>query len=679
MSWSPLALFRRLFPTQKRPNVGKPRSRLRGVGLDPKMDHSEGDTVSRYPPWDKGIPMRSVDAIIAAQRDRIDRVYRTAGVAPQTFDELYMPVIENVASYIHLLPATSDSYYRGTGGLFRFAIDMGLNTLQSAQAAVFPVGGGIERRHAMLPKWALASFIAGMCCQAYRTINAMVVITADGRQWAPLLEGLYPWAVAEEVDTYFVRWIDDVQVGGAQASAAYILGRVVPAEILSWLAEDNNVVVPTMTAAVTGVESYVSENPITRLVAPMVTRVIEEDLRQMAINYGHLVIGSHLEPYLLDAMRQLIRQGKWSVNSTMMPMVWVGREGTFVHWQTAARDMASLLTRQSFTGIPRDPETLADLLIKAGITEPKSSSERYWTILLPNMEALDGMLKLKTRNQIFPPGYNLEQFDGVVLTTQAAAGAVKVAASLATDPSPAPVEAQGEKSKAPPKANRIKSEKSKIEPGSQPSAERGAPIGNLDDMGATPKTTRAGKVQQKAPDAIDGAEGGKAARVDAGQNQHSLFEADEPPPITEVPDSYAAAEGVIAAEVPRAKPNVPEKSSATAERNLNATSAASMLASLSEQSAFLLGEILRNYQSKTNTGTVQILPNGFGIDHRELTAYGIAPGELINELTNKHWLYKDLNRPSKRLHAVEVDGSTGQYLIIKPDVATALGVAMGEG
>lgn len=659
MSWSPLALFRRLFLTQKRPNVGKPRSRLRGVGLDPKMEHSEGDTVSRYPPWDKGIPMRSVDAIIAAQRDRIDRVYRTAGVAPLTFDELYMPVIENVASYIHLLPATSDSYYRGTGGLFRFAIDMGLNTLQSAQAAVFPVGGGIERRHAMLPKWALASFIAGMCCQAYRTINAMVVITADGRQWAPLLEGLYPWAMAEEVDTYFVRWIDDVQVGGAQASAAYILGRVVPAEILSWLAEDNNVVVPTMTAAVTGVESYVSENPITRLVAPMVTRVIEEDLRQMAINYGHLVIGSHLEPYLLDAMRQLIRQGKWSVNSTMMPMVWVGREGTFVHWQTAARDMASLLTRQSFTGIPRDPETLADLLIKAGITEPKSSTERYWTILLPNMEALDGMLKLKTRNQIFPPGYNLEQFDGVILTAQAAAGAAKVAASGASEPSPAPVEAQGEKGKAPPKANRIKSEKVKTEPRSQPSAEQVAPI--------------------VSPDAIDSAGEGKAARVGAGQNQHSLFEADEPPPITEVPDSYAAGESAIAEEVPRAKPNVPEKQSSTAERNLNATSSASMLASLSEQSAFLLGEILRNYQSKTSTGTVQILPNGFGIDHRELTAYGIAPGELINELTNKHWLYKDLNRPSKRLHAVEVDGSTGQYLIIKPDVATALGVAMGEG
>ncbi|MBK6639116.1 MAG: TraI domain-containing protein [Rhodocyclaceae bacterium] len=74
-------------------------------------------------------------------------------------------------------PATSTTYFRGTGGLFRFSLEMALNSLQSANAAVFPATGGVERRYVMTPKWQLATFLAGLCCQNYRTINSMVVMT----------------------------------------------------------------------------------------------------------------------------------------------------------------------------------------------------------------------------------------------------------------------------------------------------------------------------------------------------------------------------------------------------------------------------------------------------------------------------------------------------------------------
>ena len=299
---------------------------------------------------------------------------------------------------MHLLPATSTTYFRGTGGLFRMSLEIALNSLQSANAAVFPTGGGVERRFFMLPKWTLACFLAGLCSQNYRTVNSMAVLTRSNAQWSPLLDSLYEWCASEAADVYFVRWMEDVQVRGAQASAAYSISQVVPHDVLQYLASDNNQVVPAMTAAVAGVDTNTSENPISRLVAPVITRVIEDDLKRSATNYGHLVIGAHLEMHLLDAMRRLVKTGKWIANNAASGgRLWVGQEGVFVDWQVAAGDIATLLARDSFAGIPKDPDTLADLLVSASLLQLTKEGGRYWTIAIPvSMESKEGMVKLRT-------------------------------------------------------------------------------------------------------------------------------------------------------------------------------------------------------------------------------------------------------------------------------------------
>jgi conjugal transfer pilus assembly protein TraI len=289
----------------------------RGTGLDVYQgDEDPGDyAITRYPPFDKGIPVIEIDKILHSQQELVDRIFRTAGVSRADFDKLCRPSIINLARHVHLLPATSTTYFRGTGGLFRMSLEIALNSLQSANAAVFPTGGGVERRFFMQPKWTLGTFLAGLCSQNYRTVNMMAVMTRENAQWTPLLSPLYDWCVSQKTDVYFVRWMEDNHVHGAQASAAYSISQVVPHEVLQYLASDNNQVVPSMTAAIAGVEMNTSENPIGRLVAPIITRVIEDDLKRSATNYGHLVIGAHLEMHLLDAMRRLVRGGKWIANN----------------------------------------------------------------------------------------------------------------------------------------------------------------------------------------------------------------------------------------------------------------------------------------------------------------------------------------------------------------------------
>jgi conjugal transfer pilus assembly protein TraI len=394
-----------------------PIQEARGDGLDVYIgDDDTGDfAITRYPPFDKGIPVVGVEKLLQSQQELVVRIFRTAGVSREDFEKYYQPSIRNLARHVHLLPATSTTYFRGTGGLFRMNLEIALNSLQSANAAVFPASGGVERRFSMQPKWNLATFLAGLCSQNYRTVNSMAVLTQDSAQWTPLLDHLLDWCEEQDAKVYFVRWMEDLQVHGAQASASYSISKIVSREVLQYLAADNNQVVQAMTAAIAGVETNASENPISRLVAPVITRVIEDDLKRSATNYGHLVIGAHLEPHLVDAMRRLVRGGKWIANNIPSGgRVWVGQEGVFIDWSSAAGDISNLLARDQFAGIPKDPDTLADLLVSANLLELNNRGGRYWTIALPGtLEAKDGMVKIKQGEVIFPQGFDLEPFKNV--------------------------------------------------------------------------------------------------------------------------------------------------------------------------------------------------------------------------------------------------------------------------
>ncbi len=644
-----LSLIKRIWgrsaTSPQTPVTNQPIVASRGTGLDVfPTDEDPGDyAITRYPPFDTGIRVVAIDKLVQSQQELLDRIFRTAGVSRGDFQKLYFPAIENLARHVHLLPATSTTYFRGTGGLFRMSMEIALNSLQSANAAVFPATGGVERRHFMQPKWTLATFLAGLCSQNYRTVNSMAVMTRSNAQWTPLLDHLYDWCVGRKEDVYFVRWMEDLQVHGAQASAAYSISRVVPHEVLQYLASDNNQVVPAMTAAIAGVETNASENPISRLVAPVITRVIEDDLKRSASNYGHLVIGAHLEPHLVDAMRRLVRGGKWIANNQMSGgRVWVGQEGVFIDWPPAAGDISNLLARDAFAGIPKDPDTLADLLVSASLLELNSRGGRYWTIALPGtFEAKEGMVKLKQGEVIFPQGFDFDPYRNVQLTlTQTPA---------APAPVPAPVPKPAAQSPAP-TAQTAATEKA-------PAAEsKPQPVSQTNDI-------------PSAPAAKERAQNGQA-----GQPSHEHKKSSEKP--KQGPQKQRSAEKVTQEEIPELNTTEPSgDDDSPLGADLGPTTE-KLLGSLKRSNAWLLNEVIHSYRASTLSGVVAALPYGFGISHEELNRHGMPVMDLLEELGLKSWLWQDKTRASRRIHPVEVDGKTHRMIILKPDVASGLGFDM---
>lgn len=600
--------------------------------------------ITRYPPFDKGIPLIEIDTLILSQADLITRIFRTAGVSREDFNERFEPPIRNLARHIHLLPATSTTYFRGTGGLFRMSLEVALNSLQSANGSVFPISGGVERRFFIQPKWSLAIFLAGLCSQNYRTLNSMVVISRENDQWAPLISHLYDWAKEKSIGRYHVRWLEDSPVCGAKASGAYSINHIVPAEVLQYLASDNNQIFQAMTASIAGVETNASENPVTRIVAPIITRVIEEDLNRSATNYGHLVIGTHLEPHLVDAMRRLVRDGKWTPNQPG-GRVWIGREGIFIDWLEAASDISQVLSKDSFAGVPKDPDTLASLLVNAGLLEMNKSGEHYWTIALPlTLEALDTTVKLRQGASIFQQKFDFSPYQNIALTL---------------DPK------QASTPKAPSSTKQRDSTKTPVSTPEPPIIQNDTfelrndlpPQGLSDNHRAHSPRAHASSQHGEAQNATEH----EQPLTDASILQSKT--ARTPKPIPQIVESSPTTERKV-------ETDHPEKINGT----VDPSAADRLLASLRPENAYLLLQVLAAYQSDMKTNLVTFLPYGVGMSHQNLLTHGKNIAEFFEELSTKQWLWMDKSKPGRKIHPVDINGETQRLVILKPSIAHALGL-----
>ncbi len=589
-----------------------------------------------YPPSDQGIPVESVSRVLEKQREIIVRIKRAAGVSPETFAARFEPAIVNLAAQVHLLPATDNEYFVGPGGLLRMSLEIALHSLQTSQGSVFPSIGSVEKRSSMLPRWELASFMAGLCSQIYRPITNLVVTDRANSRWPQLLQPLSDWAVSIGATRYYIRWAPGADVSVRQSCSAYLVNRIIPLDVLQYLNEENNVIVPAMTTAITGGDVNPSENPIARIVAPITTRVIQEDMLRNSRHYGRYSLGIHLEPHLIDAMRRLIKSGKWSVN-TKGSRIWVGKDGVFLVWGAAVKEIVGLLISDSFVGIPQDPDTLADILLESAVLDRNPDNGRYWSIVLPESGTLiENAVRLAIQTLIFPPRFDLEILKTATLRVadQAQGGVKKESAPMPNDASPT------KKPRAP---------RAKKNPGED-------------------------AVVEGCADAIDSTRvASEASTPQASSDSPPIVkEVDVPSPETGVQDvsmtnAAQAQQTESAAIETRSSSEIQKPDEEMAPVNDQ------LLSLLSRESRWLVNQIAKGTKNGTLTGAVVNLDQGLGISDTEIADHGLPPADFLNDLAVRNWLWVDKARPLKKLHRIEVGNETLNLIILLPQVARGLG------
>ena len=220
--------------------------------------------VFAYPPVDPGIPVRSIDDVLAAQDDLIRRIKLSYGSDRNTFNTDLLSLIRRYAEYVHLLPATPDNHFSLPGGLLRMGLEVAFYALQATDGQIFSGRSTISHRRQLEPRWRHATFIAGLCSELHRTLSHVTVLDAKGNEWPAYLCPLTRWLREQRVSRFFLRWIPHAQE--TRSLGVFALPQIVSSETLHYLAHGNCIVVPHMLACVSGMPIYREHNILEQLV-----------------------------------------------------------------------------------------------------------------------------------------------------------------------------------------------------------------------------------------------------------------------------------------------------------------------------------------------------------------------------------------------------------------------------
>ena len=352
-----------------------------------------------YPPVDPGIPGLTMEEVLGAHRDLIERIKVCYGVDRPTFEHELLSLIRRYAEFVHLLPATADNYFNAPGGLLRMGLEVAFFSLQGTDGHIFSGRSTITTRRHLEPRWRHATFIAGLCCEIHRTLCHVIVTNENGDEWQPYLLPLSSWLTRHHVARFYLKWLPGVHE--SRTLGIFALPHVISAEVLQHLATGNSIIVPHMMASISGMPVYREHNILDDLVRRSVALVIDRYLQASADRYGKPQLGSHLERYLVDALRRLVSSNSaWNPNADKS-RVWFGTDGLFIVWPNAATEIRKLLESDQVPGIPKAPETMLEILVAAGVFEPQDSSQATWQIVPPESKTAIEAVKLSSPAILF--------------------------------------------------------------------------------------------------------------------------------------------------------------------------------------------------------------------------------------------------------------------------------------
>lgn len=358
----------------------------------PRLDLAD---VPKYPPYNPGLPAVTPDQIVESQRELIDRLRNAVSLPDAQFDRTYLAAIKGYASFVHLLPASESHHHRGTGGLFRHGLEAGLYGAMHADRMLFILDEAPARRRELEPIWRFAAFLAALNHDIGKPVSDVAVVDRSGAlAWNPFADSLHQWAEKNGIDYYHIRFRpgrhQDHETVGMLA-----LEMVVAADLKQYLAEAGPKLLRWMISAIANAQGAESVNPFRDLVIRADRDSVERDLRVNGAMQSNMPsVGTAAERFVIDAMRRLVRNKTWEVNKKGA-RIWIIDGNLYVAWN-AARDIVRVIAEDKTPGVPRDPDSIADMLIERGLAVARESfhgPRRYWMIV---PEILGGAVTLKT-------------------------------------------------------------------------------------------------------------------------------------------------------------------------------------------------------------------------------------------------------------------------------------------
>lgn len=383
-----------------------------------------GIEVPQSPPFAKGIEVVSREALIESQRELIDNIYGTLSLSRADFDKIALPLIKRYAGWVHLLPASEAHHHKTAGGLFRHGLEAAFFAAQASRGCVFGTGSTPTDRRNNEPRWRLAAMCAGLLHDIGKPLTDVVVTDRTGDiRWYPHLSMINEWADENSITRYFLKWTDRRHKMHETFSAP-MLGNIMTPEVMHYFFQGGPEIYAALADAVCGLSAA---KPLAKIMIKADQSSVAKDLRENRTSGTDFEYGLPIERFIFDAIRSMINSGQWTTN-TIGSRVWHFKgEGVFIALRQGAGELYVATQKAQVPGIPREADTIADILIDRGHAIPQvisttGATDRYWQFETV-VETEDGqasnislvLLKLEAASLVFstePPA----AIDGVLIS-----------------------------------------------------------------------------------------------------------------------------------------------------------------------------------------------------------------------------------------------------------------------
>lgn len=324
---------------------------------DVAIESPKAESQVQYPPVDGGLPLATVQELLDGQADLIGRIRTHAAIPAPVFEDRYLVPIKNLAAYIQNLPATQDCEYGGPGGLFRAALDLAFLSFQAADGRIFTGMLGVEDRHKLETRWRYICFGAGLLWPIGKTIES-VRVQANGVTWPARKQSLESWSEEGRFSQVFLTWPRGAVEPGPSVNGSALAVNILGDKAIEWLELGSPQMMTALIEVAAGIRK--ENNSIAYdVLSSMWKKALTLEQARMPSNYGRVKFGQHLAPHIVDALRGLLNEGKWSINKSPLH---VDDSGVYLQWPAAAQDIIQKLSSKGMAQAPESPEGLLTMM-----------------------------------------------------------------------------------------------------------------------------------------------------------------------------------------------------------------------------------------------------------------------------------------------------------------------------
>lgn len=624
----------------------------------------------QYPPQDPGFQLSDASALLEAQGDLLAMLKTHAAVSPLLYQSRFLGPIESLARHIGNLPATSSGVFAGEGGLFRACIELAFYAFRASDGRIFTGSSGVEERHRLEARWRYVCFAAGLLYPLGQPLHGMTVLDQMGKTWAPELDPIDKFVAAGE--SFWVTWRNPTIEPGPSAAGAMIAHHVLGRANIDWLNEGSPELARRIHEVVTGATGASS------LLANTVIRdtwasIHEREIARRHQNYGRLVVGSHISPYVIDSMVMLSRD-VWKVNEKVM---FCDGKNVYLQWPDAGTAIIEFCKQRGYRGIPASEAALLTMMSGNGLVHGNADG-------VDITEIADSKGEIVGAVRLSKPGLLIDDMQSVA---KKISRPVTVDDVLAADP----IASASPESSARDKANRASQSADVIQPAPPSAAALEMPDysdSELDDGEEEPEggdQSHPGSLMAEQSDH-------KLPVVPTGEDAKpaSVRPNDPGRPEAHKNAQPAAATSQSKTGLPGSgKPSHQGKESGATKSQADSGNApkvsyvdglpASIRERLVPYSAEILGRLVHEVKSTPDDGNLLVRATkiGFAVDHEIVLGISSKAIDALSNWAENGLLYIDPTRPGNKVHQISISEG-GQRkracIVFRATVAEAMGL-----